>query len=202
MAIEKNLGTLGGQLPMLMLGALRPDAAGYFSAALRTMSLPYPLVSAFARYLDVLLPQRAGESAAAARHAFARVTLVAGSGWAVVTILMILIAPFVLVRLAGEAYTPAIPALYPLVLQSLATGAGVGLGAALRGLEKPSHLIVLQALSILLTLPVGYALIPESGAAGASWFHSLRYVVLTVAGIGWVFWLTRRAPATERAAVS
>jgi O-antigen/teichoic acid export membrane protein len=202
MAVEKNLGNLGGHLPMLMIGALRPDAAGYFSAALRTMSLPYPLVSAFARYLDVLLPQRAGESTAAARHAFARVTLVAGGTWAVVTAAMILIAPVVLVRFAGEAYRLAIPALYPLVLQSLATGAGVGIGAALRAAEKPSHGIVLQALSILLTAPIGYALIPDWGAVGASWFHALRYVALTIAGVAWVFWLTRPGPASEPAAVS
>jgi O-antigen/teichoic acid export membrane protein len=202
MAIEKNLGNLAGQLPMLMIGALRPDAAGYFAAAVRTMSLPYPLVSAFARYLDVLLPQRAGESAAAARQAFVKVTLVAGGLWAIVTTSMILVAPVVLVRLAGEAYRPAIPALYPLVLQSLATGAGVGIGAAIRGLERPSHLIALQALSIAVTLPVGYALIPGLGAVGASWFHALRYAVLTAVGIGWVWWLSRPGAVTTQAAVS
>jgi O-antigen/teichoic acid export membrane protein len=201
-AVEKNLGNLAAQLPMLLVGALRPDAAGYYAAALRTVSLPYPLVSAFARYLDVLLPRRAGESAGAARRAFVRLTVAAGGGWAIVTLLTILAAPFVLVRLAGEAYAPAVPALYPLALQSIATGAGVGIGAALRGLGRPSHLVALQAASIVLVLPAGYALVHAAGAVGAAWFHALRYAVLTAGGIGWVLWITRPAAAGEEVAVT
>lgn len=191
LAIDKNLANLGSQLPMLLVGVLRPDAAGYFSAALRTMSLPYPLVSAFARYLEVLLPFRAGEEWNGARRTFIGVTVGMGAAWAVVTAGMLLAGPAVLVRLAGAEYAPAIPALYPLALQSLATGAGVGIGAALRAIERPSFGIALQAFSIAAAAPVGYALIPGAGAVGGAWFHALRYTLLTAAGIAWVLWLTR-----------
>jgi O-antigen/teichoic acid export membrane protein len=98
-----------------------------------------------------------------------------------------------LVRLAGAAYAPAVPALYPLILQSLAVGAGVGVGAALRALDRPQYGVVLQVVSILLSAPVGYALIQRDGAAGGSWFHAVRYVVLTCGGVGWVLWLLRPA---------
>jgi O-antigen/teichoic acid export membrane protein len=201
-AIEKNLSNLGGHLPMLMVGALRPEAAGYFSAAIRTMSLPYPLVSAFARYLDMLLPYRMGESVAAARRTFSRATLGAGGVWAIVTVGMVLVAPVLLVRLAGADYAPAVPALYPLALQSLATGAGVAIGAALRALQRPAHGIGLQAISIVATVPIGYALIADSGAVGAAWFHALRYLLLTLAGVGWVLWLTRPGGPRDEAATT
>jgi O-antigen/teichoic acid export membrane protein len=202
MAIEKNLGNLGGQLPLLLVGALRPEAAGYFSAALRTMSLPYPLVSAFARHLEVLLPHRAGQGADAVRRTFARATLTAGAAWTVVTIGMILLGPIILVQLAGADYAPAVPVLYPLVLQSLATGAGVGIGAALRAVDRPAYGVALQAISIIATAPFGYLLIVHSGALGAAWFHALRYALLTVAGIACVLWLVRPRASYERGPVT
>jgi O-antigen/teichoic acid export membrane protein len=193
MAVEKNVGDFAGQLPVLLVGFLRPDALGYFSAALRTMSLPYPLVSAVARNLDVVLPYRVGQGAHAMRDGFLRATIYTGAIWSVVTAGMAVVAPVLLVRLAGEAYAPAVPALYPLILQSLAVGAGVGVGAALRALDRPQYGVVLQVVSILLSAPVGYALIQRDGAAGGSWFHAVRYVVLTCGGVGWVLWLLRPA---------
>lgn len=193
MALEKNLGNLGAQMPVLMMGALRPDALGYFSAAVRAMSLPYPLVSALARNLDGLLPRRAAQGRGRLRGTFVRTTLYVGAIWALVTGAMTLAAPILLVRVGGAAYAPAVAAVLPLALQSLAVGAGVGIGAALRAIDRPMYGVGLQALSILVAAPIGYELIETFGATGGAWFHALRYALVTVAGIAIVLWLSKPA---------
>lgn len=190
-ALEKNLGNLGAQMPILMMGALRPEALGYLSAALRAMSLPYPLVSALARNLDALLPHRAGQGTGFLRRTFVRTTLYAGALWTMVTGVMTLLAPILLVRVGGAAYAPSLPAILPLALQSLAVGAGVGIGAALRAMDKPAYGVGLQAFSILATAPVGYELIRTLGASGGAWLHALRYALITIAGIAIVLRLTK-----------
>jgi O-antigen/teichoic acid export membrane protein len=201
MALEKNLSNLGTQLPMLFVGVIRPEAAGYFSAALKTMSLPYPLVTAFARYLDVLLPARAADGASSLRRAFLRTSSLAGGAWVLVTVTMTLLAPVLLIRLAGTAYAPSIPVIYPLALHSLATGAGVGIGAALRGMDKPGYGALLQAMSVVLVAPFGWMLIGQHGAVGAAWFHAIRYVFLTTVGTAMVWRLLASFETTARSTI-
>jgi O-antigen/teichoic acid export membrane protein len=194
LALEKNVSNLGGYLPILMMGTLRPEALGHFNAAVRVMSLPFPLVSALARNLDGELAFRWSQGGPqAVQQTFTRATLYAGSIWLLVTAAMAVAGPFVLVLVGGPEYAPGVPALYPLILQSLAVGAGVGIGATLRAIERANYLIALQVLSVALTIPLGWELIEGLGAAGGSWFLAIRYVILTVAGIALVRALLRRA---------
>jgi O-antigen/teichoic acid export membrane protein len=187
LALEKNVGNLGGYLPVLMMGTLRPEALGHFNAAVRVMSLPFPLVTALARNLDGELRFRWSQGGAeAVRRTFNRTTLYAGSIWLLVTAAMAVVAPFVLVRVGGPAYGPGVPALYPLILQSVAVGAGVGVAATLRAINRSNYLIALQVLSVGLTVPVGLELIAGMGATGGSWFLAIRYLLLSVVGIALV----------------
>lgn len=194
LALEKNVGNLGAYLPVLIMGTLRPEALGHFNAAVRVMALPYPLVTALARNLDGELAFRWSQGGAeAVRRTFNRTTLYAGSIWLLITAVMAVVAPVVLVRLGGPAYAPGVPALYPLILQSLAVGAGVGVAATLRAIGKANYLIGLQTLSVAVTIPAGSTLIGDLGAPGGSWFLAIRYLILTLVGIALVQWLLRRA---------
>lgn len=192
MALEKALGNLGNQLPVLLLGAMHTGAVGYYAAAVRLMAVPAPLVSALARTLDVLMPFRAGQSSASLRRTFVRATLWSGLLWTPVTIVTAAVAPVLLIAVAGEAYRPSLPVIYPLVLQSLAVGAGVGISAALRSAGRPAYGVALQLLSLAVVVPLGVVLIDRWDAAGAGWFHALRYTLFTTAGIATVLWLLSR----------
>src|SRR5262249_16468149 len=48
-SIDKNLSNLAGQLPLLMMGRLNATALGYFSVALKVITLPQPLIAGIAR---------------------------------------------------------------------------------------------------------------------------------------------------------
>jgi O-antigen/teichoic acid export membrane protein len=184
MALEKNLGSFGHQLPVLMMGVLRPDALGYYAAAFRTMSLPYPMISAIARNLDAVLPQRAVAGLSSARRTFVRASLYTGAAWTLVSAVTVVAAPFLLHYFGGARYAPAVPAIYPFLLGSLAIGPGVGIGATLRAIGKPRHLVALQLVAILTTAIVGVLLIEPLGASGGAWAQSARYTMLTIAGTG------------------
>jgi O-antigen/teichoic acid export membrane protein len=188
MSAEKNLGNLGAQLPVLLMGALSPAAVGYYNAALRVVSLP--------RNLDAALPFRAARGGV--RGAFLRTSLAAGLLWTGVTAVMAVAAPIALVRLGGEAYAPAVPAIYPLLLQSIAVGAGVGIAATLRAIDRVAYGVALQLASIAVAVPLGLALIPSMGAVGGAWTMALRFSFLTVAGISLAAWLAGRAPHAPR----
>jgi O-antigen/teichoic acid export membrane protein len=196
MSAEKNLGNLGAQLPVLLMGALSPAAVGYYNAALRVVSLPYPLLTALARNLDAALPFRAARGGV--RGAFLRTSLAAGLLWTGVTAVMAVAAPIALVRLGGEAYAPAVPAIYPLLLQSIAVGAGVGIAATLRAIDRVAYGMALQLASIAVAVPLGLALIPSMGAVGGAWTMALRFSFLTVVGISLAAWLAGRAPHAPR----
>jgi O-antigen/teichoic acid export membrane protein len=193
-AVDKNLGTLATQLPVLMLGALSPTTVGYYAAALRVVALPQPLITGLARNLETVLPQKAGESLAAMRRAFVTATWLSGGLWIVVTLVVALAGPPLLPLVAGASFTPAVAAIYPLLLQSVAAGFGVGAGTMFRTLDRMGYAIVVQAASLALMTPIGYVLIQRAGAVGGAWFHGLRFALMTAASLCVVFWLSRRLP--------
>lgn len=192
-AVDKNLGTLAAQLPVLMLGALSPTTVGYYAAALRVVALPQPLITGLARNLETVLPQKAGESIAAMRRAFVATTGLSGAVWLVVTGVVALVGPPLLPLVAGASYQPAVAAIYPLLLQSVAAGFGVGAGTVFRTIDRMGCSIALQAASLAIMTPIGYVLIRRAGAVGGAWFHGLRFALVTLGSVLLVMWLTRAA---------
>ncbi len=200
-AVDKNLSSFATQLPILMMGTLGPTAVGYFGTALKVITLPQPLISGIARNLDTFLPSRAGQSMLSLRDAFFRTTLFTGLIWAGVTIGMAVVAPIALAVLIGFDYAPAVPLMYPLLLQSLAVGFGVGIRSTFRSIDRVGALIVVQVLVLALITPVGYLLINHLGEYGGAWFYSLWYVLMTGAAIGALVWLLSRSVHSESLSV-
>jgi O-antigen/teichoic acid export membrane protein len=182
-AVDKNLGSFATQLPVLIMGALSPAALGYFSTALKVMTLPQPLISGITRNLDTFLPFRAGQGTAPLRGAFIRTTAFSGLIWSAVTIGMAVISPAILLVMAGFDYMPAIPLLYPLLLQSVAVGLGVGIGSTLRSLDKVEYSIANQLLTLALVGPLAYVLISRLGGYGAAWSYGLWSFAVTLFAI-------------------
>ncbi len=194
-AVDKNLGNLAGQLPIMILGVFDAAAVGYLAAAIRVMALPGPLLTGVARNLDAVLPARANFGTAAVRTTFMRTTRPVALGWALVTAVTALLAPLVLVRLLGSAYGPALGLIPALALQSLALGTGVGMGAAFRTLNRVGTSIVCQIAALAVTTPLGFWLIRNEGAGGAAWFHALRVWVVTALSLAALLHLLRRQDA-------
>ena len=142
-----------------------------------------------------MLPARAAESARAFRSTFVRSTRLAVSFWIPVTAVTAACAPFLLVRMLGPSYRPAVALVPALALQTLALGAGVGLGSAFRALDRVGWSIGLHLATLLALTPVGFLLVQSGGAAGAAWFHASRTGVAVAAGLAVVLRLTRRPPS-------
>jgi O-antigen/teichoic acid export membrane protein len=201
----KNLSSFATQLPTLIIGALYPVATGnptlgYYSTALKVMTLPQPLVSGIARNLETFLPYRAGQSKQSLRDAFVKTTLYTGLIWSAATIGMAVISPVILLVIAGFDYLPATSLLYPLLLQSLGVGLGVGVGPALRALNKLEYSIGINILMLALSTPIGYVLIANLAGYGGAWFYGLRFLAQTVLEVLVTLWLLRPVKAPEQAA--
>lgn len=198
-AIDKNLGSFAAQLPTLLLGLFDASAVGHLAAATRVMALPGPLLTGLARNLDAVLPARAAADPRMLRETFVRSTRLAIAGWMPVTAVTALCAPFVLLRFLGPAYAPAVVLVPALALQSIALGAGVGLGSAFRALDRVGWSIATQLATLILVTPIGYLLVQAQGATGAAWYFALRTSIATAAGIAIVLRLSLpSAPGPEK----
>jgi O-antigen/teichoic acid export membrane protein len=192
-SLDKNLSTLLSQLPVLILGTVSQVQVGYFGTALRVITLPQPFIAGVARSLDTFLPFRAGQSQASLRSAFIQTTFVTGMIWAMITLALALVAPFILLLLYGVDYAPAIPMLFPLLLQSVAVGLGVGLGAAFRTLDKLGYSIAIQVVSLLVFAVIDHLLIQALGGYGAAWAYGAWFLAQTVIAIAVVLRLLNNA---------
>jgi len=193
-AVDKNLGGFAVQLPVLFLGLVNKQAVGYFEVALKVITLPQPLISGIARNLDTFLPYKAGQSTQSLRDAFTRTTLFTGLIWSGATLGMALVAPIILVVYAGFEYLPAIALMYPLLLQSLAVGFGVGMRSTFRSMDKIQQFIAVQIAALVVVVPIGYVLVNQWEGYGTAWFYGLWYAVMTGLGVGTALWLFRKMP--------
>jgi O-antigen/teichoic acid export membrane protein len=190
-SLDKNLNSLLTQLPILMLGSLNPAALGYFSTAVKIVTLPQPLISGIARNLDTFLPFRAGRSKMAVREAFIQTTLYSSLIWSILTIGVALASPVILLVLAGVSYLPAIPLLFPAFLQAVAVGIDVGAGSAIQAVNRTEYSIGLDILMLVIFIPVGYILITNLGGYGAAWLFGVRYLVHALLGVSMVLLLLK-----------
>ncbi len=197
-SIDKNFsGFTVETLPFLMLRAVSTPALGLFTVAYSVTSFPGPLISGLARNLDTYLPFKSGQNEGM-RQTFIRATIGSGAIWALGTLALAVVGPFVLVIIFGLDYLPAVGWIYPLLLQSLAVGLGVGLGSALRTLGKAHYSILESAILTAILAPIGYVLIQRYGGYGAAWFVGLAWLLNAVAGIGLVLWFTRKRNAASK----
>ncbi len=195
-SLDKNFSQFAVYtLPFLMLGIYSnthdEQTLGLFTNAYAVITFPGPLISGIARNLDTYLPFKSSQ-ADGLRQTFIRATLGSGLIWAAGTLALAIVAPFVLLIVYGLDYAPAIGWLYPLLLQSLAVGLGVGLGSAFRTLKKAQYSILESLLVTAILAPIGLWLIQQMGGYGAAWFIGLAWLLNTLAGIGIVLWFTRR----------
>jgi O-antigen/teichoic acid export membrane protein len=196
-ALDKNLSSFTvDTLPLLILSAYSQSALGLFSTAYQVITFPSPLIGGLARNLETYLPFKA-KAQADFRSAFIRATLASSLLWSLATVGLGLAAPLMLVILFGFGYLPAVGWLYPLLLQSLAVGFGVGLGSAFRTLDKAHYSILESIVVTVIMLPVGYWLIQNYGGYGAAWFVGLQWLLNSLAGIGLVLWFTRPRATTH-----
>ena len=194
-AVDKNLGSLQDKLVLLFIGTFGTVVLSDFSVAFKIVTLPQPLVSGIARNLDTFLPRRAGQQAQpqALRDSFLKVTLYTGAVWAVLTLGLAVAAP-ILLLIAFPGYRGALPMIFPLLLQSIGIGLGVGLGPTIRTLRRLKFPIVVQLIAIASILPLGTVLITRWGGYGAGWLVGLQEMGQVIAMVAVVLWLTRPRP--------
>jgi O-antigen/teichoic acid export membrane protein len=190
-ALQKNLDALTENVLVLLLGTMGTDFVGRISVALKVITLPQPLITGIARNLDSFLPRRVGKDDSSLLAIFTKATLYTGAVWSIVTLAMAVIGPILLFILFPRQLD-VVPLLYPLLIQSLAIGFGVGIGPTMRTIGRVEFLIMVHILVIALTIPVGTWLINSLGLYGAAWLIGVQQSFETGLMIAIVFWLLRR----------
>jgi len=84
--------------------------------------------------------------------------------------------------------------MYPLLLQSLAVGFGVGMRSTFRSMDKIQQFIAVQIAALVVVVPIGYVLVNQWEGYGTAWFYGLWYAVMTGLGVGTALWLFRKMP--------
>ncbi|MHB8628939.1 MAG: lipopolysaccharide biosynthesis protein [Aggregatilineales bacterium] len=191
-AVDKNLGSLLDKLIRLFIGTFGTIFVGDFDVAFKIVTLPQPLVSGISRNLDTFLPKRAGQhiQGGALREAFLKTTMYTGALWAVLTLGMAVAAP-VLLLVAFPAYQNALPMIFPLLLQSIGVGLGVGIGPTLRTLRRLEFSIMSQIVTIASILPLGMLLVARWGEYGVGWLIGIQEIGQVAAMVAVILWLTR-----------
>jgi len=127
---------------------------------------------------------------AAMRAAFVETSLFTGALWTFVTLGIAIGAPIVLL-IAFPDYQAAIPMIFPLLLQSMGVGLGIGIGPILRTLKRLEFPIVMQIVFILLIVPMGLLLVNWFGEYGAAWLIGLQEIFQVGLMFIVILWLTR-----------
>ncbi len=194
-AVDKNLDNLLDKLMWLFIGGFGTVTLTDFSVAYKIVTLPQPLVAGISRNLDTFLPRRAGPrlNAHALREAFLTTMLYSGAIWAVLTLGLAIAAPVALL-VAFPKYQNALPMIFPLLLQSIGIGLGVGIKPILRTLKRLEFSIAVQITSIVLLVPCGLLAVAVWGDNGLGWLVGVMEITQIAVLAAVVLWLTRPRP--------
>ncbi len=160
------LGTLSGQVDqVLVVGLLSPSALGLYTVAL---SVSRVLSVFHASLLTVLFPKSAGLEQAEVVVLTGRAVRISSLIAALASIALIVILPFIMVRLYGGAFKDVVPVARILCVEIVVTGATSILSQAFMATGKPGTIAVLQVIGLALTVPFMLLLIPYFGLSGAA----------------------------------
>jgi O-antigen/teichoic acid export membrane protein len=176
------LGGVSAQVELLMLQSmLKADDTAIYDGA-RRLAMIFPLLAT--ALTTVLLPRAAALDSAEACSRYARkaikvtLPLAIAAGGAVA-----FGAPYFVPWLWGERYVASIPVLQWLCLAFAFFVVFSPLTLVLYPLQREGAVLILNALLLVISVAVGYVMIPRYGAMGAAWSAIIvRGVVMLLSG--------------------
>jgi O-antigen/teichoic acid export membrane protein len=160
------LGTLSGQVDqVLVVGLLSPSALGLYTVAL---SVSRVLSVFHASLLTVLFPKASALEQDDVIRLTGRAVRISSFIATLASISLIVILPFIMVRLYGGAFKGVVPVARILCVEIVISGATSILCQAFMATGRPGTIAVLQVIGLLLTVPFMLVLIPHLGLSGAA----------------------------------
>jgi len=170
-AVNDNLSSLYGYLPMIFLGMFAPiQSVGLFKIALKYTSIPLMLLSPISQLLNIQLPVTKTLGYKSLRKNFIKATLYSFLISVILMILLVLMAPFLIKTFYGDSYLPSVNLIYYLAGFSVLFSIGVGVGPIFRALDLMSTILKINFIVILFGLPFVYLAIKTYGIMGAIFF--------------------------------
>ncbi len=172
--------TLNAQLDQLVLSQTVPAAdLGRYAIAVSLSLLPIPLAAAIGY---VALPRLAAQrEITAATRQFQRLSVLAGAGLAVATLVPLdAVSSWLVPLVFGPAYHGVVPLLWILTPGSVFLACGQVTGDLLRGRGEPRVVAVAQGIAAIFTVALLLALLPLVGVYGAAIASTIAYGVALV----------------------
>lgn len=167
-ALDENINSLYGYLPMVFLGAFAAtNEIAYLKIAFKYVSLPLILLGPVGQLLNIQLPATKISGYESLKRNFIKVTVYSFLISVVLMSILILLAPFLVGFFYGQSYLPSIKLIYYSAVFVAFSSLAVGLGAMFRTLNLMRVAIIINASVILLGLPIVFWSIRTYGVMGA-----------------------------------
>ncbi|MDD5110185.1 MAG: oligosaccharide flippase family protein [Patescibacteria group bacterium] len=200
-AVSKNILKFNQTVPLLVLGAVLPTASGlgFFKVALTYVAAPLVLTDPAIRLLSDQFPKTEVSGTAKLFRRFYQVTALTILLQAVLTVPMLLLAPFV-VTVVFPDYRAALPFIYALAPYTVLIASGAGLSAMFRTLNRMQANVIIQLVTLACLIPASWFLIPRYAVRGVVIVTLFMTLLPNALGILYFRWIQRRLVAAPPAA--
>ncbi len=148
-AIDKNLSTLYGTLPIFILGMFGLSQVAFFKIATAYAALPLMLIGPISRLLLVQLPKSRSYGLRILKHHFVRSSLGGVMISFVGAVILMFPVKFLVLLVYGNSYFPAIGLAQVLLVGTVVMGLAVGESSMFRSLHLMKKVIVINSILII-----------------------------------------------------
>ncbi len=176
-------------LPIFLLGRFTGvEVVGYYQVANKILSVPLIFFRTISRGLLPKLSQLYGkQDFDRLKKGFWRVTVLGSCLSLVLTIVFVLLVPYVLV-IYGKDYSNAQALVFYLALYVALSGLDLGIMPVLLAVKRLKTGVILRLVTTLAVLPVGVYLVKTNGGRGAAVYYSLNQVLASLACLIFVYY--------------
>jgi O-antigen/teichoic acid export membrane protein len=166
-ALDKNLVSLYRLAPILLLGALASaQQVALLQVALTYVGAPLLALSAVSRLLMVKLPELQATQPERVKRFFLQVTTTGGLISILLTLLVVVLAPWLIELLYGEAFGAASSLVILLALDPLLSGFGIAAGPVYRVYRRNIWALCANLAVLAIGLPLAYVWIQQGASGG------------------------------------
>lgn len=160
---------------LIMVGFLNAEALGYYVVAVAWSGASTPIFSAVG---PVLFPYLSSIEKADDKLRFLKnKSFLTGFGIFSITIVQLLVTPWLVPALFGQNFSPAIPTALVLVVASGINGINLIMEDSIRGMGYPRKILIAEVISLIITIILLFILLPLWGIIGAAVGSLVAYIV-------------------------
>ena len=180
-SLDGSLKSLLDLFPVLLLGKYSSsEEAGFYRLGTRIISFPMMLMTGIIRNILPTLGQ-VGNEPVIFRKKYWKIVALSSTSIALISIVVLAVAPFFIQIVYGHAYSPTIDLVWILGISVVTAGFGVGPANVYILFDRVGSLLNIRLLIMLVCMPIGFIFVQKWGAAGAAAFTVLWQLLQRVA---------------------